>query len=522
MNKYVVRTSLFWVAVMAIAVATFLFRNGRSEATNHNDTAVQPVAAGPSSEAEAQSKGLASPSASADPALAPIQLSPERLQSIGVETAVVTRGPVSDDIRATGTVAINERLLSYVQVRFSGYIRKVFANAPLQFVKKGDPLFTIYSPELVAAENEYLVALRNQTRLQSSALEGVAEGASELVSSANARLRQWDVPASVIQQVEGTRAPVSEMLVTAPASGFITERNALPNLYVEPATRLYTLADLSRVWVDAQVFPEDMVRFKPGDTAEITSDAYGGRTIRGRIEAVLPEVDMATRTGRIRLDLSNADLRLKPGMYVNVDLKVSLGTQLTVPSTAVLMTGTRSIVFLDRGNGQLVPQDVEVGQRVGERSIILKGLSSGQRVVSSANFLVDSESQLQAAAGAFSPTVPGAGVMQSGQQQVNIDLTTVPSPPQKGNNQFRVKLTDSQGKPIPDATVTVVFYMAAMPAMGMAAMSTKSDLQTSSSGIYTGSGVLGSGGTWQITITARRNGSVLASKQLSMNATGGM
>jgi Cu(I)/Ag(I) efflux system membrane fusion protein/cobalt-zinc-cadmium efflux system membrane fusion protein len=313
------------------------------------------------------------------------------------------------------------------------------------------------------------------------------------------------------------------MLVTAPASGYITERNALPNLYVEPATRLYTLADLSRVWVEAQLFPEDMGRVKPGDLADITLDAYPGRTVRGRIESVLPQVDMATRTGRVRIDLPNPEVRFKPGMYVNIDLKVGLGRQTTVPASAVLMTGTRSIAFLYRADGQLIPQDVEPGQTIGDRLIILKGLSPGQRVVSSANFLVDSESQLQAAAGAFAPPPPGAGTTaQPAEQQINIDFSTVPSPPQKGSNRFRVRLTDSHGKPVTDAGVTVVFYMAAMPAMGMAAMTAKSNLQPSGPGLYEGSGSLQSGGTWQVTITARRAGSVIGTKQLDLNATGGM
>jgi RND family efflux transporter MFP subunit len=522
MNKYVLRTSLFWLGVIATIAVVMTVRTRPPAPVHESGMTVQPIARGSSQQQEHEDSAPSANSPTA-PRLAPVQLSPERMQSIGVETATVERGPIMDDIRATGSVAINERLLSYVQVRFSGYIRKVFANAPLQSVKKGDPLFTIYSPELVAAENEYLVALRNQSRLQSSFIEGVADGASDLLESAKARLRQWDVPESVIQQVEETRAPVSEMLVTAPASGFITERNALPNLYVEPATRLYTLADLSRVWVDAQLFPEDMGRVKPGDVADISVDAYPGRKIRGRIEANLPQVDMTTRTGRVRVDLPNADLRLKPGMYVNVDLKVGLGTQVTVPATAVLLTGTRSIAFLDRGNGQLVPQEVESGQRVGERIVILKGLSPGQRIVSSANFLVDSESQLQAAAGAFVPPPPGGGgAPQPPQQQINVEFTTAPSPPQKGNNEFQVKLTDSQGKAVSDANVTVIFYMPAMPAMGMAAMTTKSDLKPSRPGMYIGSGALGSGGTWQVTITVRRGGTLTTTKQLNVSATGGM
>ena len=159
---------------------------------------------------------------------------------------------------------MNERLISYVQVRFSGYIRKVFANATYQFVRKGDPLFTIYSPELVATQNEYLLALRNQNLLSRSRVDGVASGAAELTSAAEARLRQWDIPKTEIAAVKETGKPVTELKIDSPVTGYITERNALPNLYAEPATRLYTIADLSRVWVYAQIFQDDVGRLKPG------------------------------------------------------------------------------------------------------------------------------------------------------------------------------------------------------------------------------------------------------------------
>jgi membrane fusion protein, copper/silver efflux system len=520
MNKYVVRTSLVWIVILAAVLTVVFFARTRTPGqSSPHAMSVQPIAAGPTSPPKQQ----AMPTTSVSPALAPVQMSAERMQSIGLETAVVERAQVVDDIQATGTVAINDRLLSYVQVRYSGYVRKVFANAPLQFVRKGDPLFTIYSPELVAAENEYLVALRSRKQLESSSVDGVSASAMDVVNGAAARLRQWDVPESVIRQVAEAGSPVSEMLVTASTSGYITERNAFPNLYAEPATRLYTIADLSQVWVEAQLFPEDMGRVKPGDVAEITVDAYPGRKVLGRIETVLPQVDMTTRTGRVRIDLPNPGVRFKPGMYVNVDLKVGLGQQTTVPASAVLMTGTRAVAFLYRSDGRLVPTDLEPGQTIGDKQIILKGLSAGQRVVSSANFLVDSESQLQAAAGSFAPPPLGVGMAaQPDQQQLEIDFITVPNPPQKGNNRLRVRLTDSHGKPVTDATVDVVFYMAAMPAMGMAAMTTKSDLQPSGPGVYEGAGVLQSGGTWQVTVTVRRNGSVLSTKQLELNATGGM
>jgi Cu(I)/Ag(I) efflux system membrane fusion protein/cobalt-zinc-cadmium efflux system membrane fusion protein len=446
------------------------------------------------------------------------------MQSIGVEIASVERTTVTDDIRATGIVAVNERLLSYVQVRFSGYIRTVFANAPFQFVQKGDPLFTIYSPEVATAENEYLVALRNRDRLRSSAVDGVASGAADLVNGAEARLLQWDVPENVLKQVAAKGSEIPDLVVRAPVSGYITERGALPNLFVEPATRLYTLADLSQIWVNAAIFPEDIGRIKPGDVADISVDAYPGRTVRGRIEVILPEVDPTTRTGRARIELRNPDLRFKPGMYVNADLKVNLGRQVTVPANAVLMNGNRSTAFVYRDDGRLVPQDMEVGGRVGDKLIVLKGLTPGQKVVSSANFLFDSESQLQAAAGGFTPPPPGAGTstQASQQQQINIGLSTVPSPPQRGSNKLEVRLTDAQRKAVNEVNVSVVFYMAAMPAMGMAAMTARSELDPTGGGLYRGTAVLESGGTWQVTISVRRGGSVVATKQLSVNATGSM
>lgn len=520
MNKYVIRTSLVWIAVIVIAGVAVFYRWRHQQSKASADLTVQPIATAPKDVLPQQPRSSSQGQASA---LAPIQLSSQRVQSIGLVTAQVEKINLVDQIRATGAVEINDRLLSYVQVRFSGYVRRVFANAPLQFVKKGDPLFTIYSPEIVAAENEYLVALKSQTRLASSTVEDVSSGAAELVRGAEARLRQWDVPEAVIKQIAASGQPVSEMLITAPNSGYITERNALPNLYVEPSTRLYTLADLTRVWVEAQLFPEDISRVKPGDLADITVDALPGRNIRGRIEAILPQVDPATRTARVRLDLANPNMTLKPGMYVNVDLKAGLGVQTVVPATAVLMTGTRSVVFLDGGDGNLSPQEVTTGEQIGDKIVILKGLKHGQRIVSSGNFLVDSESQLQAAAEAFSPPPSGSGqVAVPPANALSIDLTTIPSPPQRGDNRFRVKLSDAQGKPISGANVTVVFYMAAMPAMGMAAMTTKSTLQQSDPGLYEGSGVLQSGGTWQVTVTVQRSGAVVATKQLNLTATGGM
>ena len=450
MNKYFLRTSLVWIVVLAVLAGIWAYRSHGKKPHAMNtpmSSDVQPVAAGPSTDMTKPDSSMQGPK---DAALVPVQLTPERMQSIGVKTGTVEYKQLSDDIRATGTVDIDERLLSYVQVRFPGYIRKVFASATYQYVRKGEPLFTVYSPDLVATQQEYLLARQNQKALQSSSVDGVAAGADSLSAAAEQRLAQWDVPASEIAKLKETGKPVTDLTIYSPVSGYITERNALPNLYVEPSTRLYTVADLSRVWVDAQIFQDDIGRLKPGDAVAVTVDSYPGRIFTGRIEEILPQVDMATRTVRVRLEIANPGLKLKPGMFVNVDVKSNLGRQLIVPASAVFQSGTQQIVFLNHGNGSLEPKEVAVGPRVGDDFVVLKGLEVHQSIVTSANFLIDSESQLQAAAGSFVPPPPGAGSNSPSTNtpaaaQVNIDFTTDPNPPRRGNNVFRVE-ADRAGK----------------------------------------------------------------------------
>ncbi len=533
MNKYVLRTSLVWITALAVLAAIWAYRSAKqSHATNAPVSGdVQPVASGPSSDATKSASSSPMPGMSVpeskEAALVPIQLTPERMQSIGVKTGTVEYKILSDDIRATGTVDIDERLLSYVQVRFPGYIRKVFANATYQYVRKGEPLFTVYSPDLVATQQEYLLARQNQQQLQSSTVDGVAAGASSLSSAAEQRLAQWDVPASEIAKLKETGKPVTDLTINSPVSGFITERNALPNLYVEPSTRLYTVADLSRVWVNAQIFQDDIGRLKPGDSVAITVDSYPGRTFTGRIEEILPQVDMATRTVRVRLAIANPGLKLKPGMFVNVDVKSNLGRQLVVPASAVFQSGTRQLVFLNRGNGLLEPEEITAGPRVGDDFVVLKGLEPHQSIVTSANFLIDSESQLQAEAGALTSTAPdtgsnGATAGAPTAAQVKVDFSSNPNPPSEGKNLFRVRLTGSGNAPVAGASVTVTFHIAAMPEMGMAAVHSTATLTDKGNGLYEGPASLSSGGSGEMIIMARKNGQIIATKQLHMNAAGGM
>jgi len=461
--------------------------------------------------------------ASHEASLVPVQLSSERMQSIGVRMGRVERKTVGDEIRATGNVAVDETKVACVQVRYSGYIQKVFADATYQYLRKGQPLFTIYSPDLAATEREYLVAKQNQQRVVGSTVPGVAESAASLLSAASERLKQWGVPQRELARLESTGQVQQELQVDSPVSGYITERNALPNLTVQPETRLYSVADLSTVWIFAEVFQNDLGRIKVGDRASLTVDTYPGRNFEGRVNFIYPQVDMTTRTARVRLIFPNPDLTLTPGMFVNAVLQVRAGMQLVIPASGVLQSGTRQIVFVNRGDGYLEPREVELGARAGENFVILKGLKEGEEIVTSANFLIDSESQLQAALGSFTPPPPGAGSAGAmNAPQANVELTTEPSPPRKGSNAIRVKLADANGAPISGAEVAVTFFMPAMPAMGMAAMRTPVTLSDKGNGLYEGSAQLDSGGTWQVTVVAKKNGQTVARKQLSINATGGM
>ena len=456
------------------------------------------------------------------PALTSVELTPERRQSIGVRTGRVEYKNMSSDIRATGSVEVDERRIANVQSRYPGWIKNVYVDATYQLVRKGQPLFTIYSPELVASEQEYLMARANVQRLGQSSVQGVASGADTLLSAARARLLQWSLSDADIAKLESSGKPQTEFTFNSPVSGYVTERMALPNAYVQPETKLYTIADLSSVWVEAQVFQEDAGKLKPGDAAEITVDAYPSRIFRARVEQVLPQMDPATRTLRVRLTVANPSLALKPGMFVNVRLRAPLGRQLFVPASAVLQGGTRQVVFLAHGQGRFDPREVQLGTRTEDGFAVLKGLQAGDLVVTSANFLIDSESQLQAAAGAYTPPPSGAATETSVTAQIVAELTTDPSPAHKGNNAVQVKLTSADGRPVAGANVTTRFFMPGMPEMGMAEMKIIAQLNDQANGSYAGHVVLASGGTWQVTITAEQGGKLILTKRLNLSATGGM
>jgi membrane fusion protein, copper/silver efflux system len=328
-----------------------------------------------------------------------IKISPERQQMIGVKFTAVELSGQARSIRSVGTVTFDETRVAHVHTRIDGWIEKVFVDFTGDFIKQGQPMLTIYSPEMLASQQELLLAARARNLMRGNPLASAAEHGNSLFEAAKRRLELWQLKDDEIDQVLKTGQTIHSVTVYAPASGFVTERKAFPNQKVTPDSDLYTITDLSRIWIVADVFESDITSIKVGEPTYITFPNGNTPPIGAKVTYIQPQVDPTTRTLKVRLDAPNPGLRMKPDMYVNVEFGVAGATALVVPADAVLDTGDRQTVFVDLGSGYLEPRQVVVGERYGDRVAIASGLKAGDRVVSSGTFLIDSESRLKAAAG---------------------------------------------------------------------------------------------------------------------------
>jgi Cu(I)/Ag(I) efflux system membrane fusion protein len=333
-----------------------------------------------------------------------------RQQLIGVRTAPVAYETFDRIVRTIGTVALDETRMSEVHSKVAGWIEETFVDFQYQHVQKGDPLFALYSPELVATQEEYLLALRGMDTLGASAFPSVAFGAEDLLGAARRRLELWDITPEQIARLEDAREPFRTLAIHSPVTGHVTSRNAFPGQRVSPETLLYEIADHSVVWVKADVYENEIAWVREGQRAAMRVQALPGREFTGRVAFIDPHVNAETRTLGVRLEFPNPDLALKPGMYAEVELSAPIdergGRRLMVPESAVLPTGVRNVVFVDHGDGRMEIRNVRLGTKVNDHYEVLGGLAEGERIVTSGNFLIDAESKLQGVEPAWQGEAP--------------------------------------------------------------------------------------------------------------------
>jgi Cu(I)/Ag(I) efflux system membrane fusion protein len=330
----------------------------------------------------------------------PVRLDAEAARRIGVTYATAALAPLTHEVRAVGNVTYDEQALVDFNLKIEGWVERLYVDFVGAPVRRGQPLMDVYSPMLVSAQEELILARRLVD--QASGSERAAATARDLLESARRRLEYWDIPAGEIEEIERTGTPRRTLTMTAPSSGIVVEKNVVRGTRTMPGMNLYRIADLSRVWVEVEVFEKDLSLLELGQHAVITFEAYPGRVFEGLAKYVYPTIDAATRTGRVRLELDNPGGMLKPGMYAQVLLHLVPRQAVVVPRTAVLRTGERALVFVRAADGTLVPREVGAGLAVGNDVEITAGLVVGEVVVASASFLIDAESNLRATVDAMS------------------------------------------------------------------------------------------------------------------------
>lgn len=314
-----------------------------------------------------------------------INVPPEQQSKIGLQVVKAKKKKVEHTIRTVGTIAANQTKEAHVHTKINGWIEKIYADYVGKSVKKGQPLFELYSPELYSTQEEYLAA-RNQG----------APG-REIAATAIERLKLWGVPQAEIKKIRKTGKAIRSITFDSPVDGFIINKTAIQGMYITPEMELYHIADLSRIWIIVTLYEYDVAIISVGDEAEIQLSYDLNNSFKGKIGYVYPEIEMETRTAKARIEIDNHEQKLKPGMFSNIIIKKNLGEAIVVPDDAVIDTGTRKIVFVKTGPSRFEPRDVRAGPRIESTFVILSGLKEGEEIVTSAHFLIDAESKFQAA-----------------------------------------------------------------------------------------------------------------------------
>lgn len=451
-----------------------------------------------------------------------IRLSPAQRQMIGVTSVVVEQTLLKKTIHTVGRIDFDERRLVDVNFKVGGWVQDLFVDYTGRRIRKGEPLLTLYSPDLVASQEEYLLALRTRDQLAQSSLPEVRTGSQGLVEAARRRLLLWDLTPRQLKALEERGAPQTSLTLSAPASGIVVEKMAVKGMRVEPGMKLYRIADLSTVWLYADIYEYEVPLVREGQEVAIALAYYPGETFRGRIIYIYPYLETQTRTNKVRLEFVNPQGKLKPGMYANIAIEINLGPTLTVPESAVLQSGLRQLVFVKQDQGIFTPREVKLGVKADSRFAVLDGLTAGERVVTSGNFLLDSESKLQAATsmmgmmgaiGMGDWKMEGARPMEMGTQTAQakpiekkigsfvVTVSTTPDAAQLGENTLRVQIKDNTGKSITDAVVNLEYTMD-MPGM----LIDKAEAKHVGGGVYEAPVRFTMTGPWGMTVSIQRPG----------------
>jgi Cu(I)/Ag(I) efflux system membrane fusion protein len=346
-----------------------------------------------------------------------VSIPSEVRQRMGLTLGRVEKRSLVRNVRTSARIVVDETGQYRVTTKVDGWVEKLLVNVTGQAVKQGEPLLTIYAPALVAAQQEYLTALQVRDRLAATKNPAATAGVDDLLKATRQRFQLWDISEDQIQRLEKTRQVEKTLTLYAPAGGVVMEKGILAGQKIMAGDPLLVIADLRNVWADADIYQSDLLHVTVGMPVEVTLPYWPDKVFTGKVNFVTPTLDPATRTVRARLEVENSDLLLKPGMYADARLKHTMGERLVVPTDAVMRAGERAHVFKDGGDGKLMPVIVRIGTRSDGYFELLEGLQEGEQVVTSANFLVDSESSLKAALAAMSGAKTEGGDPHAGHRR---------------------------------------------------------------------------------------------------------
>lgn len=331
-----------------------------------------------------------------------LKISVEKIQKLGVKSVTVSKQVFTQSVRAVGRIEPNERSIYVIMPKFEGWVETLYVNATGDEVHAGQALFEVYSPELVSAQREYLIAVQGEQAMQSAQADA-KNNMSNLVNSSLARLKNWDISAGELRQLRESGEVKRSITYRSPVRGIVLEKMAVKGMRFMPGETLYKIADLSKLWIMVDVFEQDIAALKIGQAAQVNIDAFPGRVFATRVSYIYPTLNEQTRTARVRLELNNADGKLRSGMFARVMLVIKNNQQavLAVPDSAVIYSGSRELVLVDLGAGKFAPRIVKLGRQSDDQIEILEGVKEGEKIVTSANFLLDAESNLKAAIAGF-------------------------------------------------------------------------------------------------------------------------